>query len=159
MHTKIDNPQTMSQPRSITLTFTKPDPASFIQGVTAAFLLTGLHKLSSSACTTSILPAASTIRGLLFAAAMPCGIYAFVMAMVESDAINREEEKEGEARLGGTRVADDAPRDGSLLTVRSEMRLEANLRVARRACVGVGLFFGGSALLFFNVINAVQAKT
>ena len=81
------------------------------------------------------------------------------MAMVESDAINREEEKEGEARLGGTRVADDAPRDGSLLTVRSEMRLEANLRVARRACVGVGLFFGGSALLFFNVINAVQAKT
>ena len=147
------NSQTMAQPRSVTLTFTQPDPASFIQGSAAALLLLALPSLLGLAGTATKLPEASTIRHLLGATAMPCGLYAIKTAIIQSDSISEEHERDTRLANDATDTddvaggGDDRLRDGSLLSVKSEMRCAAYCKVARRGCFGLALLVGGFAVL------------
>ena len=131
---RASDPQTRPQPRSITLTFAQPDPASFIQGSAAALLLLALPPLLGLA----------NMRGLLGATVVSCGIYAIITACIAGDTISTEHTRENR-RLenGGVEGEDEKPRDGSYLSVRSEMPFAAYCRVVRRGCFGLVLVYSG----------------
>lgn len=143
---KTSNPPNMPQSRTITQLFTETDLPSFWLGFAAA---SALKLLATLVHAPPALPQASTTIGLLGAAAMPCGIYAITTAVVQSDVIAEEEDERKKGTLEQDKetlehdVADKPRDDGSLLSIRSEMRMAARFRVHRRACFGVALLFGG----------------
>ena len=72
--------------------------------------------------------------------------------MLEADAIEAER-KMKRVQGDGADKNDGEPRDeGSILSIRSKMRLAAYFRVARRACFGVALMVGGFVTFVANVL-------
>ena len=148
---KTSTPQTMPQSRTITQLFTETDAPSFWLGFAAASALKLLEALVHAP---PPLPNASTTIALLGAAAMPCGIYAIITAIMEGDAIQEEEKEEKRRRLQDDVVekSDGESRDeSSLLSIRSKMRLAAYFRVARRTCFGIALVIGGFGTFCCNM--------
>lgn len=145
---KTNNPQNMAQSRTVTQLFTETDAPSFWLGFAAASALKFLEALVHAP---PALPDASTTIGLLGAAAIPCGIYAVVTAVMEGEAIEDERKMERLQDDVADKI-DGEPRDeGSLLSIRSKMRLTAYFRVARRACFGIALVIGGFGTFCFKM--------